>query len=130
MASIEHERILADTIAVLRAHGYRVIRLDKNVYPDAVALQGDKTIAVEADAGRGTTNRDAFEGFDQTLIVQKPLNKRYHTVEEYKAALRMRKSGLTYDKIANELSLKFKRKFSRNIVHCWCKGKAKPLYSA
>jgi hypothetical protein len=126
MPSIEHEKVLAGAISALKEHGFRVIRLDKRVYPDAIASKGSTLIAVEAETGSVSGKGRPFTDFDATVIVQRKVAPKYHTMTEYRAALALRNQGLTYTQIVRELTTRFKRPFSRNIIFWWCKGKGRP----
>lgn len=129
MVSQEHSESLQRAIEALTEQGFRVIKFDK-IVPDAIALRNNEITAIEiqtSGANKLLTAPTCYEDFDHTIVVAKEHHNRYHNETEFNRALQLRRQGLTYTEIAHKLESEFNRHFSRDIIHCWVKGKSKPL---
>jgi len=80
VGSIEHERVLRETIEKLERDGWRVIRLDGKS-PDAIAIRDDVVMAIEILTARHRPGKGwhkswsikgklrAYSMFDKVMIV-------------------------------------------------------------
>lgn len=117
----------------MKKEGFRIIRLDRRMVPDAIAIKKDSVVAVEVDTN--PTNiwltRRKFKGgsqYDEEIIVTRPYNDHYHTPETYYEALRLRKSGNSYREIRDNLVKKFNLEhLAVSTIVDWVKGRKRPL---
>ncbi len=128
----EHERMLQSAINELIKQGFRVIRLDHRVIPDAIAVKNKEIIAVESEtSGTGIwLSRRKLEDsqYDAEIIITRPLEAHYFEPEVYHEVIRLVKEGNSYRETKRLVTEKFKLKsLSLSTVNKWVKGKSKPL---
>jgi len=128
-----HEELLRQAIEKLKSEGFRVIRLDRRVVPDAIAIKDNEVVAVEASTSFPNiylTKRKFEDGtsqYDAEIIVTRKLSDHYHSIREYNWARLFRDKGMSYTQIQKELEKEFKRHVPRSLICDWVKGKKKPL---
>lgn len=129
----EHERLLIEAIKKLEQAGFRVIRLDHEVVPDAIAIKNNKVIAVEASTDFAniylTKRKMKHSQYDEEIIVTKPFDQRYHKPEVYYKVLELaKKKKHSLRQIRKIVMVEFGLKaLSVSTVHDWIKGQKKPL---
>lgn len=127
-----HEELLTNAIKELQKQGFRVIRLDRRIIPDAVAIKGEEVVAIEADTSPVSvwmTTRKLENGsqYDSEIIVTNPYSERYYTREQYSEAMKLRGEGRSYREISRLLREKHGRRFPISLVHDWAKHRKKPF---
>jgi len=128
----EHESILQSTINELRKQGFRVIRLDHRIVPDAIAIKERSVSAIEVETsmtGLSLTRRK-FDGsqYDDEIIVTRPLNPHYHKMEVYNEAIALSKANKSYREIRRFLKEKYALEtLAISTIHDWIKGKQRPI---
>jgi hypothetical protein len=144
---LDHEALIQKMITEHESEGYRVIRLDKRIIPDAIALRDNKVIALEADTSKNghnatvrkyeednqyddavfessfweinyTTNDSNYNG----IIKRRP---RFSS-EHHARVLELRRSGATYKQIQEALIKEFGRPISFPAIYNWITGKSAP----
>ena len=127
----EHEKMLRKGIEILKKKGFRIIRLDRRIVPDAIAIKDNKIVAIESSTNPTNvwlTERKLKDSqYDSTIIITKPYSKHYHSPEEYFEVFKLRKEGCSYSEIAKIIEEKFHRRIPRSLICDWIKGKKKPL---
>jgi len=129
-----HEKLLRAGIKAMEDQGFRVIRLDRRIIPDAIAVKEKEIIALEADTNPTNiwlTKRRFDKGsqYDAEIIITKPYSSQYHKAETYYRVLELHQEGkYSYReirrKVMQELQLK---SLSVSIIYDWIKGRKKPL---
>jgi len=129
-----HEQLLRAGIKAMREQGFRVIRLDRRIIPDAIAIKEKEIIALEANTTPTTIwlSKRRFEKgsqYDAEIVITKPYSSQYHKAETYYRVLELyRKRGYSYReirrKVMEELQLK---SLSISTICDWIKGRKKPL---
>jgi len=135
MPGREHEDLLTKGIEALKTAGLRVIRLDKRIYPDAIAVdfENRKLLAVEADTSPTSIwlTRKGYDGnsdFDQAVTVTRPLaSKRYKSQEAYRLALKLKREGSTFHAIQTTIQQETGEHVSIGQLHDWTHGKSRPI---
>jgi len=128
----EHEEILQSAINELRKQGFRIIRLDHRIVPDALAIKDKEVIAVESETtytGIWLTRRKLEDSqYDAEIIVTRPLNAHLFNPEVYYEVLRLMREGKSYRETKRFVIEKFQLKsLSVATIHNWLKGKSKPV---
>lgn len=132
MPSEKHEEILLTLIEEIQKKGLRVIRLDKRIVPDAIAIdfRNKKVIGLEASTNSTSvcitkTKYPAnFEDdFDEVLLAYPTKKGKYLSYPSTLKlkAIKMREKGLSIKRIQTELQVK-----SYASVWNWCHGKQLP----
>ena len=127
----EHEKILQEGIQALESKGYRVIRLDHRVVPDAIALKGKMVLAVEASTSISNiflTKRKFNTGsqYDEEVIVTRPFSERFHLINEYNFVIAEYGKHSSYREIRHNFKQKFGKNISVSTIHDWIKGESRP----
>ena len=129
----EHERLLTMAIEKLKAEGFRIIRLDHRIVPDAIAIKDNSIIAIEAETGASgvylTKKKIKNSQYDEMVIVTKPYNQYYHKAKVYHRVLELAKEEkYSYREIREKVMKEFNlESLSISTVHDWIKGLKKPL---
>jgi len=123
----EHEYMLQKAIDELKKQGYRIIRLDHRIIPDAIAIKQKEVIAVESETSMSGIwlTRRKFENsqYDAEIVITRPLKQCFHTPETYKEVLKLSKTGKSYREIQKLLKEKYKLKsLAISTIHSWIKG--------
>jgi len=133
MPKQKHEDLLIAGIKTLREQGFRVIRLDRRRIPDAIAIYGNKVVAVEADTNptKVWLTKKKFEAgsqYDEEIIITKPYEQHYHTSKTYYRVLELYKKGdMSLREIVKTVKQEFGLKtLSVSIVHDWVTGRKIP----
>jgi len=129
----EHEKLLIAAIKRLENEGFRVIRLDHRIIPDAIAIKENHVVAVEASIG--TTNvylvkrKLKDSEYDEEIIITRPYDQHYHDAKVYYRVLKLFKEHkYSYREIREIVIKEFNLKsLSCSTVHDWIKGLKKPL---
>ena len=127
----EHETQLQSAINELKKQGYRIIRLDHRIVPDAIAISDKEVVVVESEtswAGTWLSRRKLKDSqYDAEIIITRPLNQHYHTREVYNEVLNLSKSGKSYREIQRLMKEKHKLKtLAVTTIHNWIKGRSQP----
>jgi len=129
----EHEKMLIKTIRILESEGFRVIRLDRRIIPDAIAIKGKKVTAIEVSTSQTsvsiTKRKISGSQYDSELIVTRPYNQHYHKPEVYFRVLELAKQNKYSYRTIRAMVMKEFNLASLGIttIHEWIKGKKKPL---
>jgi len=129
-----HEQLLRAGIKAMKDQGFRVIRLDRRIIPDAIAIKEKEVVALEADTTPtnvwlSTRRFDKGSQYDAEIIITKPYSFQYHKAQTYHRVLELHKTGeYSYReirrKVMRELQLK---SLSVSTICDWIKGRKKPL---
>lgn len=129
-----HEQLLRAGIKAMEDQGFRVIRLDRRLVPDAIAIKEEEIVALEADTTPtsvwlSTRRFDKGSQYDAEIIITKPYSSQYHKAETYYRVLELyQQKEYSYReirrKIMKELQLK---SLSISTICDWIKGRKKPL---
>lgn len=131
MPTEEHEELLLAGMEAMRKQGYRVIRLDKRIVPDAIAVKDDQVVALEAATNATTVwlSKQKIQPqtqYDETLVITKPYSDRYYPRGAYQRALELRRMGYTYSHIRDVIFREFGKRPSFSTLHDWTTGTKKP----
>lgn len=146
---LDHEALLQKIIAEHESEGYRVIRLDKRMIPDAVAIKDGVVLALEADTSRNGHNATAKKysndhQYDDVVFETSFWEINYTTndssytgvierrpkflEEHYLRALELRQEGMTYKEIKFTIEKEFDVSISPLTLHKWATGAYVPRY--
>lgn len=134
MPSLTHEKMLLAGIEELKKQGFRIIRLDRRIIPDAIAIKEKEVIAIEASTN--PTNvwlvKKKFESgsqYDAEIIITKPYDIQYHSPDTYYRVLELHKEEIhSYREIRRTIMKEFNLKtLSVSTIHDWIKGNKRPL---
>lgn len=129
-----HEELLVSAIQSLETQGYRVIRLDRRIVPDAIAIKNSEVIAIEADTSptKVWLTKRKFESeksqYDAEIIVTKPYNSYYHTPKVYYRVLELYNSGdYSFREVKEKVMKEFELKtLAISTIHDWVKRRKIP----
>jgi len=130
---MKHEELLIAAIRKLEDEGFRIIRLDRRIVPDAIAIKDNEVIAIEAETGMSgiylTRKKMMNSQYDSTIIVTRPYSQCYHRPEVYYRVFELfKKGGHSYREIRRIVMDEFDlESLSVSTIHDWRKGKKKPL---
>jgi len=128
--SMGHERILIELITEMEKKGYRIIRLDKRIVPDAVAIdfENKKVIALEASTNSTSVYItkmkypiDFGRIYDDILIAspRRQGTRTYYPLALRLKAIELRECGMPYHRIKDKLGVK-----GYGSVYRWCHSEA------
>lgn len=124
----EHERQLQTAINELKKQGFRIIRLDHRIVPDAIAINNKEVVAVESEtSGTGVwlTRRKLEDSqYDAEIIITRPYDKQFFEPKVYYDCLELSKNGMSYREIKRTLMSKYNlQRLALSTICGWIKGR-------
>ena len=127
----EHEKMLQIAIKEMKLQGYRVIRLDRRIVPDAIAINEKEIVAIESDTtftGVAFARRRLENSqYDAEIVVTKPLDQYYFEPDIYKEVIKLMNEGHSFRETRKIAMEKFHLKsLSIATIHNWLKDRCRP----
>ncbi len=133
MTSKTHEELLLAGIKAMEDQGYRVVRMDRRVIPDAICIKDNQVVALEADTSPSNVwlSRRKYGNtrqYDEQIIVTRPFSTQFHKKETYDRVMELYLEGNSYREIKRKVMGEFDLKtLSVSTVYDWIKGRKRPI---
>ena len=144
----DHETLLLKEMEKFESEGYRIIRLDNNITPDAIAIKDGIIVSIEVDTTKAGHNRSVkkYENDGQydkvifkTGLVGKIIQEgkdltpsRYRAVltkSHYNRVLELRREGMTYKQIKSLIKEECDTEISLPTIQKWASRDYVPNYA-